>query len=127
MTSTGDEGGDVGFADRMAVPCVDSHVDHAFPLAPPFVDVSVEEPLAIVDRAVLDVSVVVMAVASVGKVRSEHGVIAHGHDDVTLVDLGEAGVEVALRPTIGPGAVPEPAAVVVSGEEQLAAVQFAHQ
>ena len=47
-----DEGRKRGFVDRAAAtPGIDADIDHAAALAPTFVDVAVEQPLALIDRA----------------------------------------------------------------------------
>jgi len=89
------------------------------------VDVSVEQPGAVVNRSVRDEAIVVVAVASVREMaETDLGVTdADGRGPVT--DFAESGIEVSLGPPGGAPAVPCPATVVVAREQDDAPTQRA--
>lgn len=85
--------------DWAASPRVDADVDHAAALAPAFVDVAVEQPLALVCRPLLDEPVVIVAVAAIREVAREDSMVANHDVCLSLKDLDEPGGEVPLGPT----------------------------
>ena len=113
--------------DRAAPPGVDADVDHAAALAPPFVDVAVEQPRTLIDWPLLDVPVVIVAISSIWEVARQDPVVADIDMRLSLVDLGEAGGEVPLGPALGSLTVVDPASVMGAGEQQLAPVQLADE
>jgi len=119
--------GDRGLINWSELVGIDTDIDHAAVLSPSFVNVPMEQPRALVDRSVVDEAVVLLTVASIGEV-TENGL---GPSDLDLLrslnDLIEAGIEIALCPPLGSSTVPGPAAIVVAGNEDLAAAQFCDQ
>ena len=96
-------------------------------LAPLFVDVAVHQPAAIVDRACVWVSILILAVAAVREVAGDDVVAADVQLDAALMDLLEAGFVVAIDPFRCACAVAVPAAVVVASEQQFVPGEIAHQ
>jgi hypothetical protein len=111
----------------LLVPRIDAHVDHAASLTPTFVNVTVEQPFARVGRSLLDVSIVIVAVAAVREVAGKKRTAADWHAFLSLMYLGETGLEVALGPSVGATAMTGPATVVIAGDEMLATMQRSDQ
>ena len=116
-----------GFIDRTARPRVDADIDHPATLTPTFVNVTVKEPRSLINGALLDEPVMIMAVALIREVAREDSMVADSDLGLTLVDLREAGCEVSLCPTLRSLPMPRPAPVVVAGEQQLASVEDRHE
>jgi len=76
--------------DRAAPPGVDADVDHASALAPPFVDVAMEKPRTLIDWPLLDVPVVIVAIASIREVARQDLAVADIDVRLSLMDLSEA-------------------------------------
>jgi hypothetical protein len=88
------------------------------------VDVAVKQPRTFIGGPLLDVPVVIVAVASIREVARED---LMGDRDLALMNLGEAGGEVPLGPAFRSSPVARPAPVVVAGEQQLAPVQLSDE
>ena len=86
-----------------------------------------EQPFASVHRSLLDVPVVIVAIASIGEVACEHLSVADADVCPSLAYFHETGGEVSLGPTLGSATVTLPAPVVVAGEQQLAARELSDE
>jgi hypothetical protein len=89
--------------------------------------VPVEQPATTIDGSLLDVAIVVVAVAAIGEVARNRGAGTDVDFDAAVMDLEEARLEVPLFPALGPASVAVPASVVVAGQEELAAAEFADE
>lgn len=104
---------------RREVPHVDPHVHHVPLLAPPLVDVPMEQPLAFVKRSEAGKALGLTAVALVRKVAGEDLLVAEDHRARSLADLLEPDVEVLLLQAKRSFPMAVPAAIVVPRVEDL--------
>lgn len=116
---------DLVFADRPSAPRIDPDVDHAVVLAPEVMDVSAQEPTAIIVESMFHIPLgSVVTSPFVREMRERDATATDVDADRVVPDGTETRLEIEGIPLFRIPARPAPAAVVVTGDEVEFAVEL---